>query len=302
MPVSITLPLTPLEQAVADARANEQVMAAKVEDAKLILKSAKSAWEEAVGEVFRALDEMIADKRTPVQPSLFDEVKEDLTTIIHTYHDDKSHVSPPATDPAADPLAGTVNATVEIIPTAATFTEVTLDAKPLILAAAPPVCVDLPDTTPWRDLIIAEHLDGPGTLFDTLAVFDVNTLGQLADALGRGETFNLKAGQVSELKEAIQDVSQEDEVPVRFEKADDVASEVVKVEGDATQVMESLRKEVAEQPEPKPAKKPRGRKPKQTDKASETTPAVERADTTAVDVTTPAPVEEAEPGPDFSHL
>jgi hypothetical protein len=307
MPVEFTLPLTKLEQAVADARENEKVMLAKVEDAKAILKSAKAAWEEAVGEVFRALDEMIADKR---QPSLFD----DRTAGEHKPGDEAT------TTTAAEPVTGQPLeevVTVEILTPPPTTHSDLADPSlaPNTLASGPS----------WRALMVADHLDGPGSLFDTLSTFGVVTLGELADALRDGKTFNFSTQQVHDLYEAIENVSQEDAEPVRFDRERGIATTVK--EKDAGEEWEEILdkrqqqasdeereseaakhekppilpstpfseafvkiangEDIAPEPE-KPAKKKRGRKPK-----GEAVAAVEPA---AVEPTAAAVVEPAEPG------
>jgi hypothetical protein len=201
MPVEITLPLTPLEQAVADARANEQVMAAKVEDAKLTLKAAKTAWEEAVGALMLAVDEMIRDKKQPSIP-FGDEPDGNAG---------ESGPEPDAPAPAGEPNDEPVAAEVSV-----TF----LKPLPSLAAGAVPVPA-LPAAQSWRALPVSEHLDGPSSLFDTLDLFGVQTMGELADALLAGRTFNLKLVDVQELEEAVEQVSADDAEPIRFQRADE---------------------------------------------------------------------------------
>lgn len=270
MPVEITMPLTKLEQRVADARAHEQIMAAKVEDAKLSLKSAKTAWEEAVGAVFLAVDEMIADKR---QPSLFgDDDEASATGSGQTPNDPTpsgggsggSEDGKPASEEAGGD--GSENGdknrtTVEVI-------EVPLSSLPAakVLSAltsgkdrdnqshqghhhsdTAQGSASLPS---WRMGHVTEHVDGPPSLFETFELFGVNTLGQLADALQAGKTLNLTLLEIYDLQEVIEDASQEDEKPIRFDRE---ATIPVTVKG----VKEELKEEVV-----KPAAKKRGRKKK----------------------------------------
>lgn len=207
MPVEITLPLTKLEQAVADARRDEQVMAAKVEEAELALKSAKAAWEESVGTLMLAVDDMIRDKRQPSLP--FDDADDASATGGPT------DPNPPA--PAGQPASG------EPTPTVVTIVPTKVEVEPphvydaiLGLPALP--AASAPPSQAWRDLVIAEHLDGPGTLFDTLSLFGVTTLGELCESLRAGRTFNLSREQIHELYEAIEDVSSDDAVPLKFDR------------------------------------------------------------------------------------
>jgi hypothetical protein len=97
-------------------------------------------------------------------------------------------------------------------------------------------------------MVVAEELDGPASLFDVLSVFGVTTLGQLADALKAGRTFNLLPRQVLDLYEAIEDVSADDAEPIRFDREALESSLTVKEEEPAAAA--------------KPAKKPRGKKAK----------------------------------------
>jgi hypothetical protein len=246
MPVEITMPLTKLEQAVDDARKNERVMAAKVEEAKLALKSAKTAWEEAVGEVFRALDEMIADKRQMRLP--FDEDEAGAGG---------SPGSPDPSAPGGEPVPEPVTVTI-VTPTAVEVQPPEVIPAPLAMltgskadagASAAGLFDDESAAAPtWRSMVVAEELDGPASLFDVLSVFGVTTLGQLADALKAGRTFNLLPRQVLDLYEAIEDVSADDAEPIRFDREALESSLTVKEEEPAAAA--------------KPAKKPRGKKAK----------------------------------------
>lgn len=271
MPVEITLPLTRLEQAVADARENEKEMAAKVEDAKLVLKTAKASWEEAVGEVFRALDEMITDKRAIKQRGLFD--------------DDDGKTNGGSADPAPGPTPGTPPTGGSDNPSV-TVTQVEVEIIPATTAIRPSelaALAALPAGPSWRPLVIADHIDGPPALFDTLAVFGVETLGQLADALKDGRTFNLKLVEVDELMEAIEDASQEDPEPVKFgreaEKEEEDGSEADTGNSDVLSNLFTPEPEPATRPEPEPAKSKKGRGGKkgkaQATAATETGEAVE---------------------------
>lgn len=280
MPVEITLPLTKLEQAVADARANEQVMAAKVEDAKLVLKAAKVAWEESVGEVFRALDEMIADKKAIKQRGLFDDDDDSGKSSGEGGGEPTPGPVPPAapTGGSGEPTTATVTVqevTVEIIPA-------TTAISPTRLAAL----ASLPAGPKWRAMPTTE-LEAPDSVFAALDAFGVYTLGDLADALKEGRTFNLKLVDVLELQEAIEDVSQEDEEPVRFDKADVKATVA---SGDSDVLSNLFEQETVSAPEPepaKPAKKGRGgRKPKAT-----ATTVTESGEVTEVEPSEPEPAE-----------
>lgn len=247
MPVEITMPLTPLEQAVADARKHEQVMAAKVEDAKLVLKSAKTAWEEAVGEVFRAIDEMIADKR---QPSLPFDVDDGQAGNGETGPNE-----PPPSSPGGNPVAEPAVVTV-LVPTQMEIVAPTVHDAPANLLALPSAA----EPKGWRPLIIAEHLDGPATLFDGLATFGVETLGELADALKAGRTFNLPRDQVHELYEAIEDVSAADAEPITFDRDAELPLTVKEPPP------------AVEEPVAKPAKKGRAKKAKEPTEPVESEP------------------------------
>lgn len=272
MPVEITLPLTKLEQAVADARRHQQVMEAKVEDAKLTLKAAKTAWEESVGALNLAVDEMIRDKRQPSIP--FDEAGDDDGKASGEGGGEPTPGPVPPAPPAGgggEPGTATVQeVTVEIIPNTRAISPNSLAA----LAA-------LPAGPKWRALPTTE-LEAPEAIFAALDAFGVYTLGSLADALKEGRTFNLKLVDVLELQEAIEDVSQEDEEPVKFDRDvkvtvkengggdSDVLSNLFAEEPESEAAfearMEAMHEAAAPEPEPaKPAKKSRGgRKPKAT--------------------------------------
>lgn len=207
MPVEITMPLTKLEQIVADARANEKIMKAKMEDAKAVLKAAKGAWEEAVSEVFIALDEMIADKRQPSIP--FGEVDDDASTTAG-----KPDPNPPA--PAGNPVSESPSTPTPTV----TVTQVEI-LSPLLAVhdGAYPGLTSLPSGPPWRALNIATELDDPPlSVLSALDTFGVYTMGSLADALVGGHTFNLPANEVNELREVVELVSADDATPVKFNR------------------------------------------------------------------------------------
>lgn len=252
MPVEITMPLTKLEQAVADARKNEQIMAAKVEDAKATLKAAKGAWEESVGEVFRALDEMIADKRQPSLP--FVSGKDDDEPTV-TGSNNPFDPTPPA--PASGGEPATI-ASVEIMSVLPTCPVVFDSAGNTIRNTLAPAASDsdvsngtetIAGAKHWRDLHITEAMDGEPSLFDTFALFSVGTLGDLADALHAGKTFNLPSKEVEELRDVVEEVSAADATPIVFDRSQPIPVTVKEPE------------------KPTPAK--RGRKKK--DKAGEAT-------------------------------
>ena len=238
MPVEITLPLTPLEQAVADARDNERVMSAKVEDLKLQLKTAKASWEEAVEELKSAVDEMIRDKKQPSIP-------------FGAEPDGNAGASGP--EPDAPAPAGEPND--EPVATEPTVTFLT--PLPSLAAGAEPL-VALPAAPSWRALPVSEHLDGPSLLFDTLDLFGVQTMGELADALLAGRTFNLKLVDVQELEEAVEQVSADDAEPIRFQRADD--TDLYTEASEAAEVEPAVQPDSEPAPEEKPAKKSRSRK------------------------------------------
>lgn len=248
MPVEITLPLSRLEQAVADARENEKEMAAKVEDAKLVLKTAKASWEESVGEAFRALDEMIDDKRRIKQPSLFDD-----EAGTGAGEGDPT----PGPTPPASPTGGSGNPSVTVSQVEVEIIPATTAIQPSSLSAL----AALPAGPSWRAMPTTE-LEAPPEIFAALDVFGVFTLGDLADALKDGRTFNLKIVEVDELMEAIEDVSQEDAEPVKFDRDGESKPAYTITEVGETDVEESnlFTPEPATQPEPAKSKKGRGGK------------------------------------------
>lgn len=214
MPVEITMPLTTLEQAVADARENERIMSFKVEDAKLALKSAKTAWEEAVGALMLAVDDMIRDKRQPSLP-FCDDGKTD---------EGGASGGPEPTSPAGgggEPTAEPASeATVTVVPSPSVQADPFDASSPQVLALAPPDSTHVVSQQ-WRDVFVAEHLESPPHVFDALGRNHVATFGELADALQRGEGFGLLLSEVADLEDAVEDISADSGEPVKFDKADD---------------------------------------------------------------------------------
>lgn len=257
MPVEITLPLTKLEQAVADARSTEQVMAAKVEEAKLVLKSAKVAWEESVGALMLAVDDMIRDKRQPSIP--FED--------FGSGDSDTGAGAPAGPDPAPPAPGGApVETVIEILPRQAPpegFAPGAPDVQPIALVGGPS----------WRSFLVLDQIEAPEAVSNALTVFGVRTLGELADALVSGRTFNLNPEQVAELQEVIEQVSADDAEPIRFERAAErpeisaAAAPAITITavGPADAVEMDLVGPAEQGPEAEPArapKKPRGRKAK----------------------------------------
>jgi hypothetical protein len=289
MPVEITMPLSPALQAVADARENVRQLGYKVEDLKTALKAAKSAWEEAVEELNKTLDEMIEGERSP---NLFSGLDGDGGHDNGTATGGPENPNPPA--PAGQPADGGEPLGDPIVTTAA-VDDVKAEVVNLLQLAPPTVDVEALAGLPrWRIDAVAEHIDGPGSLFDTFALFNVNTMGDLADSLVAGNTFNLDAQQVNDLRDAIEDVSQEDERPIKFDRSEPVA----------VTVKEEPVKVPAEQSE-KPTKKGRGgRKKKEKEQASQSAAAepVAASEPVEADPVEPEPEAESAGKPGYDEL
>jgi hypothetical protein len=214
MPVEITLPLSPAMQSVADARENVRKLGYKVEELKTSLKAAKGAWEEAVEDLNLKLDEMIEHERTP---NLFSGLDDDAGKDSGAGAGRPDEPGPNA--PAGEPVTAAEVVIISPAPRSGNPND-PFDApaaEPLTLTAGPA----------WRAGPVHDHLDGPPVLFDALATRNVETLGDLADALLRGETFGLLLGEVFELQEVIEAVSESDDVPIKFAKASEAASELL---------------------------------------------------------------------------
>jgi hypothetical protein len=225
MPVEITMPLSPALQAVADARENVRQLGYKVEDLKVALKATKGAWEEAVEKMNKTLDEMIEGEK---HPNLFSDLDGDdgAGESGSGAGGGPENPNPPA--PAGQPADGGEPLGDPIVTTAA-VDDVKVEVVNLLQLNPPTVDVEALAGLPrWRAAAVAEHIDGPGSLFDTLDLFNVNTMGDLANTLLAGNTFNLDAQQVNGLRDAIEDVSQEDERPIKFDRSEPVAVTVKK--------------------------------------------------------------------------
>jgi hypothetical protein len=250
----------------------------------------------------KTLDEMIEGEK---HPNLFSDLGGDKGHDSGTAGSGPENPNPPA--PAGQPADGGEPLGDPIVTTAA-VDDVKAEVVDLLQLAPPTVDVDALAGLPrWRIDAVAEHIDGPGSLFDTFAMFGVNTMGDLANTLVAGNTFNLDAQQVNDLRDAIEDVSQEDERPIRFDRSEPVAvtvKEQAAKEKDPGEEWEDILDKRQQQasdeeaarsapePEPtKPTKKGRGgRKKKEKEQAGQPA-AVE-----AVAASQPVEADPVEPG------
>ena len=199
MPVEITNELSPEMKLVADCREAVKKAEADVEKCKSELKVAKSVWETAVEELNAAIDAAIDAQR---QPTLFSRFGGDDLS-------DPPGPASPTPNPPGDPGEGDDEGGGRRVTVEAT-------TYPALGPAAVLPGLEAHQEPKWRKLDAAEELDGPSTLFDLLAAKGIETLGDLADALVRGDYLGIHKADLRELKEAIRDVSADDAEPIRF--------------------------------------------------------------------------------------